>query len=179
MIDRILSRRYAQAFFNLFGTTLSQKNRDALQSFSTYIKEHKRAFFYVKVALIDDKTKIRIVGKLAQRYDLESILQPLLYVLATNKRLEILPLVSDQLIILYNSYHAISVYTIESSSSLNKNQTALILGYLEQKTKTTVQPIFKENKSLIAGIRALSDSYLWENSVYKKLKNITAITRKG
>ena len=179
MIDKILSRRYAQAFFNLFGTTLSEKNRDDLQAFSLYIKEHTQAFFYVKVALIDDKTKIRIVGELAKRYELESILQPLLYVLATSKRLEILPLVSDQLIMLYNNYHAISVCTIESSSSLNKNQAALIVDYLKEKTKTTVQPIFKENKTLIAGIRALSNSYLWENSVYKKLKNITAITRKG
>ena len=179
MIDKLLSRRYAQAFFNLFGHALSQKNRDALQEFSSYIKEHKAAFSYVKIALIDDETKVKIVSKLAQKYDLNALLEPLLYVLAKSKRLEILPLVSDQLIVLYNQYHNLSVFTIETSSVLNENQATLITAYLEKKIKSTIQPIFRVNKELIAGMRAISDTYLWEDSVLKKLKNISTITRKG
>ncbi len=179
MIDKLLARRYAQAFFNLFGHALSQESIYALKEFSLYIKEHKAAFSYVKIALIDDEDKVTIVNKLAHKYQLDKMLEPLLYVLAKSKRLEILPLVSDQIVVLYNTYHDLSVFSIETSSALNQTQAALVIDFLEAQTKSTVQPNFVVNTTLIAGIRALSDTYLWENSILKKLKNITTITRKG
>ena len=62
-------------------------------------------------------------------------------------------------------------FSVLSAHDLDKKELTTIQHFLEEKTKKTIIYNHKINKDLIAGIRLLSNTLLWEHSIAQQLRD--------
>ncbi len=167
----LLAAKYARAFQHVYATRLTSNDIDAMQKTIALLAHKKDALSYLKIipgsltSIVDALKNFLAVQNL-------SVLNGMVDLLASHKRLALLVDIMKALCELYNDEHNKIVFTIISAEELTQKHKKDIHSFLEHHFHKNVTLNYRIDKKLIAGIRIESQDFLWEYSVEAHLRNI-------
>ena len=166
---QVLAGRYAAAFLNLYSDTLTLDDYYAIQDARNFLNDNRNLLTYFKLPRMSEEKK-EALQKIFEAFNVPSSLHKLAHLLLGHQRLFLLKEVFDALLVSFRERKHIMVFKITSSHTLQKVQLDNIKNFLEKKTGNTI--LYNEvlDKKLIAGIRVLSNNYLWEYSIAQQLR---------
>lgn len=175
MLYSVLVRRYANAFLNIFGKNINDQELININKLANYIKNNKSVFFYINISLLTSSEKIKLTNLLVKKFNINNILEPLVNLLAKDNRLSLFPVILEKIVILYKQQNNILDFDIISAVQLSQEETANIKNFLEKNTGKKINYSYKIDDNLIAGIRLVSNNFLWEKSVAKYLRRVATV----
>jgi ATP synthase F1 delta subunit len=163
-----LACKYASALMHHYGWY----ERDIswilrLRAIAQFLREHRHHFVYAHRSLYS--AIFEIFGFH------ESDIQSMLMLLEQQQRLVILPDVLYRVIDRYKQQHGIEYCRVSSALSLTDAQAEKIKQLLEQRSGKKLLCFYETDPSLIAGIRARSETFVWEDSVEQRLRVLEQI----
>lgn len=167
-----LAKRYAFAYLKLFGKHLDLEASNRCEQAAHFLEDHGAARTALKLATVikqEDREQFRV---LCEAFSLPPSLLKLIDLLYAQKRLALLPAVLKFISVLYKEQQGFEECTISSSKPLDSMRLGVIKGFLEMLTGKKIISTHKVDPSLIAGIRAQSDTMLWEYSIRKQLNEL-------
>lgn len=175
MIYSPLIRRYARAFLNVFSKDITDQQIVYIENLINYLKINKFTLYYLNISSVSCSNKIEFMDRLTKKFELNSLLSPLIILLIKNRKLTLLGVVLEKIIILYKEQNNIMDFNIVSSIPLSNKETQEIHAFLEKNTDKKINCFYEIDNRLIAGIRATSATFLWERSIAKYLRQIASL----
>ncbi len=168
---RVLSRKYATAFLNIFKKDIKPDFIVKLSELSEFLKSHKQSEVYLRMSTIPNKKKREVLLKLFAGFELDNtVLEKLLDVLLVKNRVQIISHVLAQVIIIYNKKNKIAEAQFRYSHELDNATKKAIENSFQEKLGLSIHYKYILDKSLIAGVRLNTDAALWEYSVRQQLE---------
>jgi len=164
------AKKYAKAFLNVFADSISAEDFEHICSFAQFLAAHRRSLFFFGLPHIAFDEKVEIIDWLVKQFKLPKELKKLLVLLVKNGKTQLMHEVIEQVCEQYQSLNHIEPFIISSSHELTQAQLDEIKMLLERATKNKVLYSFHVDKDLIAGLRAQSNTKLWEYSIAKQLR---------
>lgn len=165
-----IAKRYATAFLNVLGATLSRASIGNIEELASFMMNHRSAFFYVQLSSMDRQVKEQILLRLFERFSVKNELTPLVKLLAQHKRLFLMPVILVALVQSYLERHNIMRVTINSSHELSEEKVAALTMFLHDISDKKIETQIEIDPALIAGIRMMSTTLLWEQSIAQQLR---------
>lgn len=170
-----ISRKYATAFLNLFFYKIDQKSFLNIIDAFNYLKFNNNIFYILSLSNLSLSKRKEIVNLLLTKFDLPLEFTKLTDLLFNAKRIFLLIDILREIILIYENMASIIIFDISSAKALNDSDLHIIRNFLEKKSGKKIIESYKIDKSLIAGIKAKSKTYLWEYSIDKRLRNLTKL----
>ncbi len=171
-----LAKRYAQLFLATITHALSSTQLQQLQALIEYLNRHHEALFYVKLASIETERKKEFLKQVYKKFGCNELLDGITDLLAERKNLSLLAEVLSAIRELYKEQHGIVECTISTAHALTEDQHVFLDNFIKRKTNATrVYSKVVIDESLLAGIRILGSSFLWEHSIRKKLRALKGL----
>lgn len=172
--ELLIAKKYAQAFLNVFFSSLSDTDMNRVQKAIDFFATHRQLLALLKVPHIDSQEKMRALEQvLIVTYELPPVFKQLIAVVVQQKRafyiLEILKYLKE----IYQHCKHIQVFQIRSSNTLEQAELDVLQKFLARKTGQIIFYTQRLDPSLIAGIRMQSDQLLWEYSIKKQLAGMS------
>ncbi len=174
-----LALRYAQAVLATIAPKLTTDGAIMCMQAGKHLANVRQWLSVLALPGVSAKQKNEILAYIKKDLQLPPMIDALINVLYLHRRMEILPDVLLAITRLFFIQHAIIFFQINSMPALNSTQQKQFRDFLEHITKKHVRCTFAENAQLLAGIRAKSDTLLWEYSVAKKLREAQQMIDKG
>ncbi|MFC1842740.1 ATP synthase F1 subunit delta [Candidatus Dependentiae bacterium] len=165
---KIITRKYAKAFLNLYLEKISVDLFNNIKKLEKFFDAHKTAVYFLSIPSIKRKTKEKILNELFEKFGLKNLFEPLIRVLATDKRLFLIDEIAKNIRLLYKERKNIMMFNITSSHQLGSQDLEIIEQFLASKTGKKIMSQYNIDKSLVAGIRLQSSTLLWEYSIKKQ-----------
>lgn len=170
---QLLARRYAQAFMNVHGTDISKDMFKRVREIALFLQNHKRSLFILQLPYITNEKKHSILHELLiKQFKLPASFDALITQLIDDKRSLLIGQVIEQMSKLYMKLHNIEQFLITSAHELTQQQLDEIQRYLADRLGKDIIYEYKIDKTLIAGIRLLSDFHVWEYSIAQQLHRV-------
>ena len=170
MLNTIIERKYARAFMNLFGNTLTMPVLEKFDDIIQFINNNKKHFFYLKVSAVDNNTKRAFFINLFKQHGAYSNgIDKLIDLLIHDKRLILIAGILHEICNIYMENNGIAEWHVASAHELPQAEKDIIMQFLSRKTHAHIVPTYLIDSTLIAGLRLQSDIYLWEHSVKSQL----------
>jgi F-type H+-transporting ATPase subunit delta len=166
------AKNFASAFLNLYINSISEKDLLNLISLSSYLKQNNKLINYVCKISITTNGSCNFFKLLLKKFDLPIVFQKLVDLLANRKLLYLINDIFSQIILLYQKRNKVMLFNIKSVIPLEENDLYKLKIFLEKTTNNKIIETLEIDKSLIAGIKAQSNNFLFENSISKKLKTL-------
>lgn len=160
-----LARKYAVAFMRY--QKYYNQNIDfflRLNGLADFLMQYRDRFFYA------DKERYLTVFEIFG-FD-RNAFALLLDLLISDNRLVLIRGVIKAMCWLYQKHNALDICTITSSHQLRDDQLDQLQAFLERASGKKVLYTHKIDRSLIAGIRARGTTFIWEDSIAKRLRLI-------
>lgn len=172
-IQKLISR-YSKAYYTLYKDEITFKSRNALLSISKSLDKAKNFLIFISNTLKNhDDLKVSILNNFFKSHDLNLPFEALIRLLLNHNRLVLLSEILKKIVLFYDLQHDIVEFKITTSSDISDNLKMEISSFLSKMTKKTIIPCYNIDSSLIAGFRAQSKDFLYENSLRKKLQTLT------
>lgn len=168
----ILSRRYAQAFIDVYGKDISFDVYKAIVCFADDMHKQRRSFFLCMAPAIPMKDKERAFYKVCDHYNLAQLFMPLIKLLLLNKRIILLDQILSAIKALYQEEHKLMSFDVSSSHPLTATDRKIIERFLARSTACDIIYTNTVDPKLIAGVRLQSETFLWEESIRKRLQAV-------
>lgn len=165
-----IATKYAIAFMSIFSKHLSSRDYEALDKFECFLQEHPHVMLVFRMPLFDEYKKKKFLNVLVQSFDLPDSVQALCRMLLSHGRIVLLGLVLSIIKNLYRDEQKTMVFSISGSDALRPEQLKVIQNFLARKTGRTILYTYTVDTALISGIRAQSDTLLWECSIRQRLR---------
>lgn len=167
-----LAKRYATAYLDLYDDQLDLTTVEHCERAADFIVDTPQALLLIKLSIIPDERKRECLAALFAQFKLPLSLIRLVDLLNEHTRLSLLPKILYQIAELFRVRHGIMVYQVISAEKLDEQAVATIVAFLGELSGKKIIATEKIDQSLIAGIRLLSDSTLWEYSIQKQLNQL-------
>jgi F0F1-type ATP synthase delta subunit len=167
-----LSGKYAQAVMNVFGESISREDIAHVQEIITFLGEHKKALFFLRLSRIDLAVKERALDKLFENLSNKKPFFALVHLLVQENRGHLIYGALSELVAIYYQTHKIMACEITSSHSISAESLDKVQQFLARQTGNDIIYTYTRDASLIAGIRAQSKTVLWEYSIRKQLREL-------
>ncbi len=167
----LLALRYARAFLNVYYKEYTLADFSLICQADQFFKTHKKACFFMQLSLLDRSVKEESLHLLCHQLSLPDCYKKLFSLLIDQKRVFLLPMVFKQLVFEYQRQAGYLPMDIKTTYPLNDEEQKKLINVLAEKTHKIILPVYSLDKELIAGIRAISRSYLLERSVQGVLRN--------
>lgn len=164
------ARRYAQAFLNSYEPMPSQDFLRNYQSFLQFIHENPKIIKQFSSLMTNQSTQQNVFFTMVAHFKLEAPGQQLIKVLLEHKRINLLSKVVAAIIQEGTLRRQEFSCDIATSHNLSETSKELLCSTLGKKLNGTLVPTFHQDPTLIQGIRVTGKTFLWENSIAKKLK---------
>lgn len=163
-----LARKYASALLNHYNWhTKESAWIERLRALAHFLREQRRHFVYAPRSLY---------FKVFQVFGFsEPDMKSLVILLEQQHRLLLLPDVLLSVIDLYKQEHGIEYCHISSAVPLTQAQEQKIKELLEQLSHKKLVCFYETDASLIAGIRARAETFVWEDSIEQRLRMLEHI----
>ena len=171
--EQLLARRYATAFLNLFQNEISFDQFMALKQAVAFLAERKKVLFFLSLPSLAADKKMNIMKQAFKMLELPDVCNKLMALLLHDKRASLLYDVLQFVVMLYEQRNTIMDVALSTSHEVDQQALAIVQRFLAQLTGNDVIYTHRVDKNLIAGIRAQSDTILWEQSVEKQLRTIS------
>ncbi len=165
------ARKYAQAFFNVYGDTITNDSMERIGQAAQFLRAHRRALFLVNVPGIDRTVKEERLLEFCDRFQLGKEVKKLVHLLLDDKRASLLASVFEALVILYKKQNKIIEITVASSYALTDEQRSVLEAFIARHVVGVRRYVYTIDTSLISGVRVYSDTFLWEFSIAKQLRD--------
>jgi len=172
--EQAVALKYAKAFLNVFIDEVSLDDYKKITVLEQFLKKRRDALAFLALPHLDSAIIEKSLGSVIEKFELPECFNRLVRLLIKGRRAFLFSLVLSVIAALYRKRKKIENFVIRSSYKLDDSALDVIKNFLEQKTGTKVFSRHELDKRLIAGIRLKSDHYLWEYSVAKKLRTLTA-----
>lgn len=170
--DKLIAKRYAQAFMRINESLLSQSDYQGFIKAHEFIKNKPHVLLVLEFSLLDSTQKETFVDLLQTKFSLPQSIRPLLLLLIKQNRVAYIVEVLHQIIHQYQKLHSIIPFVITTSHEILPEQKESIKAFLTKKTHALIECCWKIDSSIIGGIRAQSENLLWECSLSKQLRII-------
>lgn len=171
--QRMVAKKYAQAFCNVFATTLSDDDFLTLCKAAQFFEDNKELLFFLGWHSIGQAEKIKALHNVFEHFGLSGKpYHALIALLAADKRTYLIQDVLSSICKLYQRHKNIGIFTITSSHELSSEALKTLEEYLAKHTGQVIMYSYSIDKNLIAGIRMQSDTALYEYSIRKQLEQI-------
>lgn len=168
-LRRMIARMYARAFLQAtphFDEAAFERCHDL----EKFIRTHDHLFFFIPLQSLSREAKQEILVRLAERFELGKLMEPLIGLLTQHKRLFLLAEVCEAIVREYAERHNRVSCRLMSTVELTQKQQKSIIEYIEQVTGKTIDYETHINEALIAGVRVQADIFLFEHSIAQQLK---------
>ena len=172
-MQRILAKKYASAYMNVFGSSLTSKKIEQIERFVQFLEQHKKVLFYLQLALIDDSLKKESLIALVRKFDLDVSFEKLFDLLLFQKRLFLMPEVLCFIVQFFHEQLHRLIFRAESSHELSSAQLAELKKFLVSQTGKKITLLPRIDKTLIVGIRLVNPTFEWEHSIRKQLRTLS------
>ena len=172
MNRKVLARKYARAFLNLYFDALSDQHIGAIAKLQELLRENRSVLCYLSIPGLTEQAQQEFLTKLCERFDLPAYFHRLIEVLAGKNNVELLPAIVAAITKEFLRRKHIIHFVVHSSHELQADERVAIVNFLTKKTgAAVVHADFFVDEALICGIKMRSDGYLFEHSVARELKN--------
>ncbi len=168
-----LAIRYADAFLNLFDTSITPENLQTFCRTAAFFDAHKRRLSLALTPYLDTAHAAARITDLCKQMGMPETCKQLVHLLAHANRLELLPTVLTHIGEQYKIRHGTFDCAIISSHPLSEQNKAALNRFLDHATNHTLMKQYSVDKSLIAGIRVVGDNLFWEYSIRRYLAEIS------
>jgi ATP synthase F1 delta subunit len=171
---RTVVSRYAKAYYNLYKDQITFKERNTLADVSDLL-EKKRFFLILIDNTLKDYTDLKasIIVDYFKIHHLNLPFEKLITLLLLHNRLILLAPILKRIVAFYDEEKNITLFQITTPTLISQDLKTAISSFLSSATKKTVFCSYSIDPSLIAGLRAQSKEFLYENSIRKKLQTLT------
>lgn len=167
-----LAKKYATAYLNVHGKEYAFKDIRALWRAAQFLSEHHTLLFYLSLSIVDIDDKERFIDLMIQKFNLFGSLKDLFLLMIKNKCIFLASSVLQDMYGLYKSRNNICDLRIVSSVELTQEEVDSLVNFFKDKAACTVRPRTSVDPSLIAGVRLQTDTFLWEHSIAKQLREL-------
>ena len=173
MINRkVLARKYARAFLNLYFDALSDQHVITLANLLEALNENRGVLYYLSIPGLTEQAQQEFLSRLCANFDLPAYFHRLVAVLVERNNVELLPVIVQAIMKEFWRRKHIMHFVVHSSHVLLAAEQAVVVSFLTQKTgAAVVHADFFVDEGLICGIKMRSDGYIFEHSVARELKN--------
>ena len=170
-VDEI-SKKYAQAFLNLYYEKLDDRCIQAFVALDSFFKSNKKVAVYLNMPTIPGAVKREALTRMFSSLDICNNIKILINVLLEHRRIEAFGNVVHHIIRQYRVRRNIQEFRVITSHELSDDAKKRVIRFLEKKTGGLIIASFECDSSLIAGMRICGDYILWEHSVARQLRNV-------
>jgi F-type H+-transporting ATPase subunit delta len=171
----VLSRKYADAFLNLYMDSVTDEMITQLEELSAYLKSHKSSLVFFGLHHIAVEEKLRLFETIVEHTKPSIFTRNLFRLLIRHNRVVLCPHIIDMICTLYRKRKNIMMFDVQTSHSLGTRDIECIRTFLNKKTNKRTVCTQRINQKLIAGIRLQSETLLWEYSINKQLKTLAQL----
>lgn len=168
--EALIAKKYAKAFLNLFIDEISLKDYQRIVALRQFLKDRREVLTFLGLTQLEPLKKCAAFDFLIDKFKLPVSLKRLITILVEDKREYLFPTVLYYIELIYRQRKKILAFMVKSSASLDAVTLRIIEKFLERKTGQRILTEQIVDKSLIAGIRLISNQYLWEYSIAKRLR---------
>lgn len=173
MINSTLTYRYAHAFFNVFQAQFTLESMHAFTQATSYLKKHQASIHLLHLAHISLSDKEKALTHVVTQLGIDPlVIRPLIKTLLTDKRIYLFIPILEQIPGLYYKHNSVEHFTLSSPQPLSTAQEVFIKEFLAQATGKKIILNSVIDRSLIAGLRILSDNVYFEKSVRACLEKL-------
>ncbi len=183
--EPIIAKKYAVAYLNNYIDQYSFKEIKKLIELKKFLAKNNHFYVSLRIPNIPIKIKEEVLDKIVKEFELPSSFQKLMHLLIKDGRIEILDSVLLSIWRIYKQRNRIVSLKISSSHKLNDPDKKVIKNLITDKLlkssnyKTALMK-FKEDPSMIVGLKIESRMLLWERSIEKELMIIgKSIAKEG
>lgn len=169
-----LARKYAHAFLSVFGNKCTFEMSKDLDLLSKDIEMHREIILLAQLSCVPDARKNDMIMLFASRRNLDEFLKPLIMLVVKQGRVALFGEIVAAIRVLYEEQQGIVHCSIQSAHVLSEQMLTSIENDLARHLGKKIEYTASIDASLIAGIRIVSDSFLWERSIAQKLKTFNA-----
>lgn len=165
-----LSKKYAQAYYAVYSENIEPSSIQALQQASNFLSHSKEILFLLGYGALDSQEVKRCIQLFIQRFALPQTIEKICMLLLAHNRIFLLEPVLHDICCIYKHEHNEIDVTVSTSHQLLPEQLVELTEFFTSYSKGKVVMHVKHDPSLIAGVRMQSETWLWEDSVAKKLR---------
>lgn len=173
----VLARKYAAAFLEVYGNSMTPDDYHALQTFKHAWDTHPDWLRALTVPTLTHEKKIVLCTQMLAAYQVMPNCIKLVTLLANDKRESLLSKVIDILCSLYLQKAGIVECTLSSSHPLDEHERTIIQQFIAHQVGYRIMYNYNVDPDLIAGIKITSDTFMWEYSVARQLREIELSSR--
>lgn len=175
--DLLLAKKYAQAFINLFSSTLSHDSLVTIEQAYRFLQKDRYIIVLLSLPHLTFEQRTTMIHDFMRHFSLPIQLNKIMVLLLTHNRSFLIPPVLRYIMQLYKKHTNVLDFSIITAHQLSAENFKTIKQFLSQLTHKDIIYHEQINPALIAGIRLQSDEYVWEYSVRKQIKNIADIQK--
>jgi ATP synthase F1 delta subunit len=157
---------------NLFFDEISGDCIKKLEKLETFLKQNKLFFVYLRIPSIPFQVKQEALNKFSNFYDFCEPCRRLMFVLLKQGRIDFLDEIVSKILILYRIRKKIQLFKISTSHPLEEKEKERVIRFVKGLASGEVVCKFLVDAKIIAGMRIQSETFLWERSVAKQLRDV-------
>ena len=167
-----LSSMYAKAFLNIYASEISSEEINSLFTAYNFLSNHQEFIFWLGVPTLPHSKKILLIDEFIEKLELPNTTKKLIQLLMSHKRIH---LFRDVILATWHEYlrrNNMMHFMFNTSHALPFKDQKIMQQFLSDKTGKHIIYTHKINPQLIAGVRLLSQTLLWDDSIAYKLKRL-------
>jgi len=174
-------KKYTRAFLLIYKADLQPVDLEALSAFAYFLKHHHTLAFFAHHAIIEHEKQVALYVKAFlytaphARPDLVQAVEQLITILADHERLSFLPGIIALIVLRFFNVIGYQHATITTAIAVTDVQQKEIIESFTALTGKKVDAEFEVDPELIAGVRIVSQDYLWESTLSAKIKALGAL----
>lgn len=160
--------KYAQAFFQLYGTKLEERDFWSLRKAVMFLGKSPTALSYLALGKAYERREINQI--FLTNFKLHANFLSLLELLQKQKRIFLLPEILTKVSEIFLARHGKQFFVFESYPSLRPEQAERAAVFLRKLTGVDLLYECYERPELIAGLRLRSTQFLYDDTISGKLQ---------
>lgn len=165
-----LSLKYAKAFFNLYGSELTDADFWLIKKAIHFLVQNGPILNYFSLHQSPEQQALTAI--FLARLKLRASFGQLLWLLQKQKRIGLLPNVLKCVLYVFLHRRKKIYFKLHSYPALSPTQTEQVVKYLSQTTEMQILYESYEDPNLIAGIKMQSEQFLYDDTLSGRLQRI-------
>jgi F0F1-type ATP synthase delta subunit len=172
---RQIVKKYTHAFLRTYNSQFIPADRESVSCYLSFLHEHHQITFFAYHAALDAGNKIELFMRAfdescISRMQMRQALEKLITILVYHERILLLPEILKLIIVRFYAAIGYQHALISTSHAINEQEQQEIIESFKALADKNIDAEFSVDPQLIAGLRIISQDYLWESSIAQKIK---------
>jgi F0F1-type ATP synthase delta subunit len=169
-------KRYTRAFLQIYKEQLQPVDLEALSAFAYFLKHHHTLAFFAHHSIIEPEKQVALYIKAFSckapraRPELIRAVEQLITILISHDRLVLLPAIIALIVLRFFKVIGYQHASITTAIAVTDAQKKDIIESFRALTDKKIDAEFEIDPQLIAGVKIVSQDYLWESTLAQKIK---------